>query len=63
MGIISKELGEQSYGFFILTMVRVIWREFCKVWIQADNSYGSVSPYVIVGQYIWVALQSHWVME
>ena len=43
----------------VLTMVLVSWKDIRKVRVEADTEYGSDNPSVMVGQYLWVTLQGH----
>ena len=46
-----------------LTVVRVIWHDLRKVVVEAEKGYGSDTPLVMVGQYLWGASQAYIVMD
>ena len=55
--------GKAHYWMVVLTMVRVIWRELRKVWVEADPAYGSDNPSEILGKYLWGNIQAHQVID
>ena len=70
MGEQMKHLVKTTYGeglgtewkaecwTVVFIMVRVIWRELCKIRVEAETVYGSYNPTEMVGQYLWGALQA-----
>ena len=54
----------KSYFLLVfLTMVRVICWDIIKVQVEEETAYVSDIPPVIVGQYIWLTVQVHRVMD
>ena len=47
----------------VLTMIRMIWREMSKVWVELDTAYVSGDKVVMVGKYLWGTLHSQRVMD
>ena len=44
-------------------MVLVIWRDMRNFRLDTDTAYVSDNPSEMVGQYLWVTLQAHLVMD
>ena len=59
----ATEEGKAVCLAVVPTMVHVIWREIRKVGFEADTVYGSDTPLVMVGQYLWGTLQMQRVMD
>ena len=55
--------GRADLWTMVLPMVRVIWMDLGKVRLEAETDYGSKTPAVIVGHYLWGTLQDHRVMD
>ena len=55
--------GRADLWTMVLPMVRVIWMDLGKVRLEAETDYGSKTPAVIVGHYLWETLQNHRVMD
>ena len=43
----------------VFTMVRVVWGDPSKVQVYSETSYGSETPYVMLGKYLWGNLHTH----
>ena len=47
----------------VIRMMRVIWIELMRVRVESEPSYVSEDKVVILGKYLWGALQDHRVMD
>ena len=62
-GEITTAAGKEECWIVVITLVRVIWRELRKLRVEAETAYGSETPAVMAGQYLWGTLQAHREME
>ena len=60
--VVSSE-GRVECWSVVLTMMRVILRDFRKVPGDSETAYGSADNVVVVGQYLWGTLQAHRIMD
>ena len=57
------EVGKVECWTVVITMVRIIWRDLREVRVEAETEYGSDTPLVMVGKYLWGTIQAHRVMN
>ena len=47
----------------VLAVARFIWQQLRKVQVEDETVYGSYYQAMTVGQYLWLTLQAHRVMD